>query len=149
MIGPSAARAVSLTPLLANGANVRRDSVAEAWRPLGGEPAPVAEEAPPGPVRHDHLDPEPLGSVVEPLVHVRHAGEQERKAEPDRPLVEALRAGAQAEPTTLVHREVDVHRQMLVRPEVVDDAAPTFSVDHGGVEATGPSRELERPHPGH
>src|SRR5262245_65456206 len=103
MIGaPAAPRSASLMALLPDGASVRPAPPARAPRPPRREPPRVVKEPPPDPVRHDHLDAESLGRVVEPLVHARDPGEHEREPERDRPIVEARLARAQAEPAALV-----------------------------------------------
>src|SRR5439155_24869497 len=125
---------------------VRHSRPAERLPP-GLEPSPVAEQQTPGRVDDPDLDPESPARLVVPLPHIRQAGEQGRKPESDPALVEALLARAQPEPALRVHREIDIDRQMLVRPQVVDDPPAPLAVDHVGVEAARPPR-LELPDPG-
>src|SRR5437763_17011916 len=90
---------------------------------LGLEPAVVAEEPTEARVRDDDLDAEALVAVVEPLAHLGDPREERREAEPDPAFVEALLAGAEADPALLVDRRMQVDGEVLVRAEVVDAAA--------------------------
>src|SRR5687768_10788132 len=80
-------------------------------------------------------DSEALRVVVVPFADVRDPAEQHRETEPDHTLVEPLRAGPQPQATSLIHRQVDINSQMLMRAEVVDNPSPSVAVDHVRVEA--------------
>src|SRR5579862_2560436 len=100
------------------------------------EGAPIAEEWTPEFVADADLDTKLGHGVVIPFADLGDAGKNQWKTKSDRPFVKALRAGAQAETTAIIDRQVDIDGEVLVRAEVIDDEAAAFAVDHVGIEAT-------------
>ena len=82
--------------------------------PLDVKAAAVAEQRSPHAVVHADDDSEASRSVVVPFPDIRDPAQQHRETEPDHTLIEPLRAGPQPQPTSLVHRKVDINRQVLV-----------------------------------
>src|SRR5262249_54166837 len=63
--------------------------------------------------------------------------------------VEPGRSGPESHPAPVVDGDGDVGRQVLVRPQVIDQAAAALAVDEGGVEPPDLLLEAERAVPGH
>src|SRR5215213_109289 len=137
-----------LAALLADGAHLVRHLLRRAWALLDLEPAAVAEQPSETAISHLDLDAEAALGLVPPLVDVGHPAERHREPERDPSLVEALLAGAQAQSTAVVHGEVDVHRQVLMRPQVVDDPTALIAPDHRRVERQLAPAHPEAPRPG-
>src|SRR5579864_762079 len=129
----------SLSPLVAHRQEVGRDLAGHDRPPLDVEGSAIAEQRPPAPVAHGDLDAEAVAGVVVPFADLGDAGESEREGEGDAALVEALLAGAQPQTAALVDGELEVDREMLMGPQVVDDAAPLPRMDHEGIEAPPPA----------
>src|SRR3989442_6448818 len=115
--------------------------------PLHVEASTIAEQRPPSRVAYVDGNAKALRLLVVPLAHVRNTTEEHWKVEAHGPLVEALCTRTEANPTLLIHRQIDVDSQVLVRSEIVDDAAACFAVDHVRVEPARATR-LERANPG-
>lgn len=127
-----AARGVTTSSLLHASFNThRQDSFRNIVRrrrsPLDLETSGISKQISPDPIRCAHLDAKTSLLVVEPLADFSDSGEQERKAESDRPLVETLFAGAKAKPTICRHTQRDVDGEVLMGPKIVHDAAAIFA----------------------
>src|SRR5438128_12513478 len=79
------------------------------------EPAAIAEQTAPPSVGHRNLDPETILSVVVPLTDVGDSREGHRETEAEPTLIEPLLPRPQTKPTALIHRKIDVNRQVFVR----------------------------------
>src|SRR5215204_3111143 len=82
--------------------------------PLDVEAPAVAEQRSPNAVVYVNDDSETSSRIVVPFPDVGHPAEQHREAEPNHTLIEPLRAGPQPQATSLVHRKVDINREVLV-----------------------------------
>src|SRR5688572_930919 len=142
---PTARRSLLVAQLLAPGKDVSGN--VRDLPPLDVEPSLVAEQWPPDAIAYVHHDAEASRRVVVPFADVGDPAEQHREAKADYPLIESLVAGTEPQAACLVNRQIDVDRQMLVRTEVVDDAAAGGAVDHVSVEPPRAAR-LERANPG-
>src|SRR5580765_827404 len=126
--------------LLAEWAYARRDLVRRHLQPFDVKRADVAEEWSPEAIGDADRDPKAPRLLVEPLVDVGVAGEEHREGEGERPFVEALSPTPKMQATPTIHAQADVHGQVLVRTEIVDDATPLLAVDHVGVKLAVPVR---------
>lgn len=90
----------------------------------------------------------PSQRIIVRFTDLRDPGDERREPERRRAFVEPLLARADVQPATIVHGELEVDGEVLVRPEVVHDAPAGFRVDHVRVEPAA-ARRLERADPRH
>src|SRR6266567_7025173 len=116
---------------------------------VGGDEAPqVTEERAEPVVRYGDLDAESSQVVVVAFPRLCGPGEQPRNSQPDAACAETLLAGSDEQTTVLVHRQMQIHREMLVSAEVVHNRRTLGAVGHRcvpvlhGVEPEG-ARECD------
>src|SRR6266481_2935123 len=102
--------------------------------PLDLEMSLIAEETPPRSISHINFDPEAPIALVVPFANIGDAREKHGEGESDQSFIKTLGARAQAQAAVGSDIEIDIHGQMLVGSEIVDNALTLFAVDHVGIE---------------
>jgi len=72
--------------------------------PLNVERTPVAEQRTPGPICHIYLDVKAVVLLFVSFAYLSDTREEQRETKSDDPLVETLRPGPEAKPTSFVDR---------------------------------------------
>src|SRR3954451_3767320 len=103
--------------------------------PFDVEAAGITKQRSPDTAVDVHDDAEALRSVVVPLSDVGDPAEQHGEAETDHTLVESLRPRTKSQAALLVDGQIDIHGEVFVRTEIIDDSLARFAVDHVRVEA--------------
>src|SRR5579872_2187230 len=103
--------------------------------PLDLEMSLVTEQPPPYAVLYDNFDPKTARHLVVPFADIGNARKQNGKRKRDWPFVEALAARSQMQSPIGSDAEIDIHCQVLMSPEIVNDTLPPFAVDHVRIKA--------------
>src|SRR5258708_2366636 len=106
----------------------------------------VAEQSPPRPVPHNDFDPKALAALLVPFANFGNARKKHWEGEPDWAFVEALRVGPQEQAPIGGDADIDIHCEVLMGSEIIDDAMALFTVDHVCVKTPGALR-MEGPDP--
>lgn len=134
---PAVQKVRLLPTLFAPRSNMGRHLAARQVYPFDVEQSRIAEQLAPSRIRNRHLDPELASLVVEPFADVGYAGEDHGKPKANEVFVESLLTRTNPKASVRRDAQVQIDREMLMRPQIVHDAVSRGAVDHVGVEAAG------------